>query len=584
MRGQSEVVGALILAFMILLMLVGANIILRHQAQVIRYNARLADIMAQRQLENIVFDYRDGAIYVLPSTGIDVLAVVAYNDTSVVYLNTSRIRLPVNQWTPLITDPQLASDIFNLRYILGVVTSTGNLLTYVPPIHRTVNRTTLVTQLPTDLKVYYVGNNTRVVFSYNASSSVTTTLSQNVSECSAQIQANVSTVLAPIMVVYRGDLNISESWTWMYVSVYVRGSDGRVAVTTRFNGTPWTTNISFIDLRQVPLFIVFNNMTIIRNITMYNLGSGEASVLGVTLTSMSPSEVALVIIDYLAGATWTTYLTTFSWTRSTGVCNCTAVVNRSHIFYHYCNSSFTCINNRTTIRTGVESMPSPIYLVILDPETAQTALLVINPSTPVITSNYGTGYLTGLTPPVRLELDNRVFTVNTSTWNLNTTANITRASVNLTLPNRVNVTITGVLNVTYTLSTGVFQPSPPPQPPPPPPPPPPPRQPMILLVQDPLPESENPINMTVQIIADSSDPQLISNLYVRYSIVNVTTGTTVDSGTLNFTLQDTVLGTRYAVVIRVGGDDKYRVDIRVYLRNAVISTANVYNYKVPTSS
>jgi len=121
---------------MIVFMLLGANIILRQQAQVTSYNMKLADLIARRQMENIVFDYRDGKIYATPSTEMDVLAVVAYNDTSVVYVNTSRMHLSVNRWTQLITDPQLASDIYNLKYVLGVITSTGNLLTWMPPVTR----------------------------------------------------------------------------------------------------------------------------------------------------------------------------------------------------------------------------------------------------------------------------------------------------------------------------------------------------------------------------------------------------------------------------------------------------------------
>ncbi|MEM4831144.1 MAG: hypothetical protein QW794_00850 [Thermosphaera sp.] len=87
-KAKSEAVGALILAFMILFMLVSANIILRQRAQINRYNMKLADIIARRQMKNIAFDYRHGKIYAIPPTEMDVLAVVAYNDTSVVYMNT----------------------------------------------------------------------------------------------------------------------------------------------------------------------------------------------------------------------------------------------------------------------------------------------------------------------------------------------------------------------------------------------------------------------------------------------------------------------------------------------------------------
>ncbi|MEM4570462.1 MAG: hypothetical protein QXE66_04045, partial [Desulfurococcaceae archaeon] len=146
MKAQSEAVGALILAFMILFMLVGANIILRHQAQIIRYNVKLADVVARRQAESNSFDCRDDKVYALPSTEMDVLAVVVYNDTSIVYVNTTRMRLSVNQWTALITDPQLASNVCGLKYVLGVVTSTGNLIPWTPPVVVSISRTTLVEQ------------------------------------------------------------------------------------------------------------------------------------------------------------------------------------------------------------------------------------------------------------------------------------------------------------------------------------------------------------------------------------------------------------------------------------------------------
>jgi len=310
LKAQSEAVGALVLAFMIVFMLLGANIILRQQAQVTSYNMKLADLIARRQMENIVFDYRDGKIYATPSTEMDVLAVVAYNDTSVVYVNTSRMHLSVNRWTQLITDPQLASDIYNLKYVLGVITSTGNLLTWMPPVTRIEKATSLLFEAEKPgLRAYIVGNNTSIHIPANYTADYTIYYDPSYPDSIAGYRiilqrTGTLTVWAPVIIFYRGIVDINETWSRGVAYINISSGNSYLYIVVDPNGIRSalsSSNAGPSGSFYVKLYKYLANgavvNTSISSLSKFRVGDSEVAVVSVAVSGAGSSITVRDLIN-----------------------------------------------------------------------------------------------------------------------------------------------------------------------------------------------------------------------------------------------------------------------------------------------
>ncbi|MEM4806205.1 MAG: hypothetical protein QXX25_08985 [Thermofilaceae archaeon] len=591
MKAQSEAVGALILAFMILFMLVGANIILRHQAQIIRYNVKLADVVARRQAESISFDCRDDKVYALPSTEMDVLAVVVYNDTSIVYVNTTRMRLSVNQWTALITDPQLASNVCGLKYVLGVVTSTGNLIPWTPPVVVSISRTTLVEQagFVGPARAYSYNDSTVLPVAYGIGA-------ENDRYPSAIVRRRVFDpgAVHPVIIVFHGggSLNVTESYRALQLS---SSSSAEVNITVSNMYGYFTVSYNYTvshgmygSRRYYPYYRAISQSLRIANESS-GLSTYKRVIVYVNSTWMTTwmyalgDSTVLPLVVYARGGS----------VQENGECRANIVVLNPVTGENVTLS--VPLFNVDTNNMVVRSVYYPeIIITAVDPDTliASSFKFTVAPVT-VISYISTAGYVALGSAPVTLYYssndDEAVATVN-APWSINVDdpwviswcratngsdvpCYYSRWSVavavfgNMTVPVamwqyfRADMTTPGPIAAPTPTPTPVRPPSSPP--------------PVLYAVVDPYPQSAEPTTVSVYVISSRYSP----GISATYRIVNEETGEVESSGQLRFGYRLTALGLSYASdPVVLGGDAKRRVEIAVYYGDRLVAVYTAYNY------
>ncbi|MEM4827948.1 MAG: hypothetical protein QXK07_07920, partial [Desulfurococcaceae archaeon] len=562
-RAQSEAAGAIVIAALVVLSLALISVAFRQQVAVVRRGEEVAGVVAMRQAESIAFDCRNGAVHALPSVDIDVVAVLVYNDTSLLYANTTRLRLRAGSWTQLVAG-SIAEEVCSTRSVLAVVTSTGNLIPWTPPV--VVSRTTLVEQvgflgparaysyndstvLPVayELWFYRVGQYDYMGFGPGAVHPVFIVFHGgggfNATESYRVVQLSSTAFSAEV------NLTVSNVYGYFTVSYNYTVSHGMRG--SRVNN-PYYRTISqswrvvnessgLARYKQVVVYVNATQMTT----WMYELGDASVLPLVVYVSggSVSGGRYAVanvVVLNPLTGENATVPVRVFD----------ADFYNMKVGSVYYPVILITAVDPDTGVASSFRFTVAPVTVVSYV-STAGYTVLGSAPATLYYSSNDQEAVAT-VNESWSISVDNPwvvSWCYTSGGWvecyyNRWTVSAV--AFRNMTVPVamwqyfRADTSRPGQTTVT---------PTPTPAEPPPPPPP------VLSAVIDPYPQSAKPTTVSAYVVSSRYDP----NLAATYTVVNEEANVTESSGQLQFSIRSTVLGARYASdPVVLGGDARRR--------------------------
>ncbi|MEM2235462.1 MAG: hypothetical protein QW521_04735 [Desulfurococcaceae archaeon] len=584
MRGQSESLGVVVLALVLASTLTTLTVMYQYQVSAVRSVREAASVLAERKAEVIAFDYINGSIYASPSVGIRVLCTVVYNSTHVIYSNDTPYTLAPGSWSSLSFMPSSVSQlVVEGSASLALLTDTGSLITWIPPVTRVERRTTLVEEMPkawpVDVRAF---NNSLLLYLtydhgyYRYQSSSTS--------CSTSRFFNANSPLASMIVFYRGSLDFSEE-----VNAVVQGSS--VSVVQNFTVSSsggylkasykWSSSCIGSASRRLSytalLTVEASGLSLFKKALVLVLLNNTLAYMYVDAYAMPDGSIILPIIAYADGG---------SVSGSAAYAKIVVLEPVSQINMTLTVELFKLGGDNLEV---VEVVSRPIAIAAVDVETRSFAsyALALAPAI-VITHVSSAGYALYSNPPVSVEYSRSSGAVRalveSNSWSFSVedpwisygsfqnrwttaTANVSTSSV------EVPVTAVSWQSIEKSCSTPQLTQPTPPQPAPilqPPLP-----QPTIYAILDPMPTSSSPITVDVYVISSRVD----TNLLLKYMLVNEETNQVIE-GTTSFNYINTPLGVKWSVKLTLLEDAKRRVEISVLYANSVIA-AHLYRNYVP---
>jgi len=243
---------------------------------------------------------------------------------------------------------------------------------------------------------------------------------------------------------------------------------------------------------------------------------------------------------------------------------------------------------KASVRNGYSPTASvtPLQPIVVAPQGFAAPQLRIAASTAIIdqTKSALEGAMIGLELPAKLAINGSI------TWNNNEytlqapTATITNTTYTIPLNTNYKAAYTRTLNSTPTwtlTNVTATQPPPPPQPAPSQNPPQPPIQPQVVIVENPMPNTTNPIPVTITVkIRYPGLKQIINQFKVYYEIHNADSlgWNIVDRGYLKLKLIPN--SDEATASLSVPGDRRYDVVINIIFNGGEIESAIVRNYQL----
>lgn len=577
-----EAIGVVVLALVLASTLAILTVMHQRQVHAVRSIREAADVLAERRAEVVVFDYVNGSIYASPSIGVRVLYTVVYNSTHLLYSNATPYVLAPGSWSKLHLAP---SDVLQLVVnggaSLALLTDTGSLITWIPPVTRVEERTMLVEEVPRA--------GPRDVWSFNKSRFLYITYDHGYyryqsspTSCSTSRFFNANSPLASIIIFYSGSPAFSEA-----VNAVTQGSSVSVTQDVAVGSGGGYLKVSY-KWNSSCIGSASRRLSYTAAFTVE--ASGLTPVKRVLVLALLNATITYMYVDVYALPDGSTILPLLAYADGGTVSGAVAYVKLS-IVEPISRSNMTVTAD--LLRVGgdnlevFEVLPRSIAIALVDVESRSFAsyTLALAP-TVVITHVSSAGYVLHSNPPVFVEYSRssgavRV-AVDSTSWSFSvdnpwyshgsfqnrwTTATVNTAVLNVEVP----VTAVSWQSIERYCSTPISTQPNPPQPTPllqPPPPPP-----TIYAILDPMPTSSAPATVDVYVISSRADV----DLSLKYRLVDEEANQ-VSEGATSFNYVNTPLGVKWGVKITLVGDAKRMVEVWVLYANSVIASHSYRNY------
>ncbi|MGC8997559.1 MAG: hypothetical protein ACP5J1_06795 [Fervidicoccaceae archaeon] len=620
MRAQSEILGAIIIAFLIVFGMFVAVRSIQAEYNYLGSFSQFVNAFNLKRAENVLFYYNasDGRIYVKSSITSGIIGWIIFSNEAVYDENfyNKTLGLPQETWIPLnISQSSLAYITQYKNSSLGVITKYGNLFVFTPydlPTMQYLNRTIFgavgTVERTGSFKTYFVGNNTEYYLSYAVTGSGAYGVN-NAGELDLSVRVSASNTWTPVIVFYTGSPSITETWlpnSNTFNLTITDGQGGRVSIQMNTDGSGLSKSISGLSsFKKMKLSISSPSMNAIgmTDVQLYKMPSSDL----IAVVYLSTSKVyAGVATDMVTRNTVSVFK--FVYTVNSILDGSSASITLGTDFatgytypasqYQYPSSVGLSINNLIMGGAYADSSSysawagygSDVQIFIQDQDTLGSTGLDVPIATPIISDLKGEGYLAFLDPPASLKMaSGYTYTITSQSWSLNRNDVVgsnpkiswTHVSKTITLPNGYSITVSG--NVSMTFSTeSTHKPSgsgstTPPSPSP--------ASIDLFYFVSPMPTSSTPNDTTITIYTTTTDKNVISQLYGIYSVYNEDAQKFEISGQkVSFTLVSLPFGDFHGFQIFLGGDAKRHTDVSVYYGGKLIASGTYYNYLNQTHS
>lgn len=582
MRSQSEVLGAVVLALVLASTLTVFALMHQRQVDALRSLGEAARILAERRAEAIVFDYFNGSIYASPSISIGVLYTVVYNSTHVVYSNATPYALAPGSWRKLDSMPSgVAQLVVEGLASLALLTNTGSLVTWVPPVTRVEGRTVLVEEVPrAGLRDAWAFNDSRLLYltydhGYYAYKSST--------GCPVSRFFNANTPVASMIVFYSGSPAFSEAFdskaqgssSSIVQNFTVSSGGGYLKVSYKWESSSVGTGLRRL-LYAESFSIEAEGLTQAGRALVLALLENALAYMYATKYMLPDGSTVLPLLVYADG----------------GLVSGAAAYAKIIVVEPVSQSNATVTVELFRVKSEnlevIEVFSKPIAIAVVDEASSFISRTLAPAPAVVITHVSSAGYALYSSPPIGVEYSRSSgaisTTVDSSAWSFSiddpwisygsfqnrwTTATVKVAVRSV----EVQVTAASWQSIEKYCSTPPLIQSNPPQPTPPVQPPPPP--PAIYAILDPMPINATPITVDVYVVSSRAE----ADLSIKYRVVDEEAGQAIE-GDASFSYVNTPLGVKWGVKLTLPGDAKRRVEVWVLYSSSVIA-GHLYRNYVP---